>query len=210
MEKMHKEFIVGQLFDIHPTATYKMTNNALYETSGIVPVLSNSSANNGIGGYVGLEPTEKGGIITFSDTTTGADTIFYQPKDFIGYSHVQGMYPYDEQHWTERCCLYFIASLQKAAGNSWDYANKFNRKLVGALKVQLPVQTDCNNQPIIDDNHIYHDNGFIPDWDFMDTYIRAFEESCIRDLKAQQIRELKAYLAVTGLENLSEQFGLNR
>ena len=99
--KKHILFKVGDLFDIHPTEIYKMTNSDLYKNSGHTPVVSNSSTNNGIGGYVDLEPTEKGNIITFSDTTTGADTMFYQKSPFIGYPHVQGMYPYNPDVWTE-------------------------------------------------------------------------------------------------------------
>lgn len=87
---MFEHFRVGDLFDIHPTIAYKMKNSDLFAKEGSTPVLSNSSANNGIGGYCGLEPTEQGNIITFSDTTTGADTMFYQAGPFIGYPHVQG------------------------------------------------------------------------------------------------------------------------
>lgn len=54
-----KEFKIGDLFDIHPTSAYKMTNLELFRSDGNVPVLSNSSANNGISGYCGLEATEK-------------------------------------------------------------------------------------------------------------------------------------------------------
>ena len=74
---MFKVFTVGELFDIHPTAAYKMKNDELFASDGATPVLSNSSVNNGIGGYCGLAPTEQGGMITFSDTTTGTDTMFY-------------------------------------------------------------------------------------------------------------------------------------
>ena len=81
------------MFDIHPTKSYGMTNHKLFEHKGLIPVIVNSSTTNGIGGYVDLKPTEKGNMITFSDTTT-SDAIFYQSKDFIGYSHVQGLYPY--------------------------------------------------------------------------------------------------------------------
>ena len=65
-----REFRCGDLFDIHPTKAYKMSNGELYQTNGNSPVLSNSSVDNGIGGYCGLDTTENGKIITFSDTTT--------------------------------------------------------------------------------------------------------------------------------------------
>ena len=74
---------------------------------------------------VDLDPLEKKGIITFSDTTT-ADSIFYQPRDFIGYSHIQGMYPYDSENWTEKSMLYFCSTFKRSTQGLFDYANKFN------------------------------------------------------------------------------------
>lgn len=201
MDKRHEDFTVKKLFDIHPTAAYKLTNNDLYSTSGTTPVLANSSFNNGIGGYIGLEPTEKGGIITFSDTTNGASTMFFQPNDFIGYSHVQGMYPYDSSHWNEKCCLYFIASIQRASGCRFDYANKFNRDIVSALKVKLPIQTDSNDKAIIDTDYFYHEKGYIPDWDYMVEKITALEVKRIREIKEEHRRELEAYFKVTGIKD---------
>ena len=136
-----KHIKVGELFNIHPTNAYKITNKELYNTIGTTPVLSNSSMNNGIGGYCGLNPTEKGNIITFSDTTTGTDTMFYQPTPFIGYPHVQGLYPKTEHIWSESECLYLISVIKRAAGKGWSYSNKFTRKFVSELQILLPITT---------------------------------------------------------------------
>ena len=155
---------VSKLFDIHPTSAYKMSNSDLFATIGNIPVLSNSSANNGIGGYSTLEPTEDGNMITFSDTTTGADTMFYQPNPFIGYAHVQGMYPLQDG-WSEASYKYFIGALRKAAGDGWSYAVKFNRKLVADMDVLLPIKSDGT-----------------PDFDYMERYIRAIEKVVIADV----------------------------
>lgn len=135
-----KHFVLGTLFDIHPTNAYKITNKDLYAETGNTPVLSNSSTNNGIGGYCGLEPTESGNMITFSDTTTGADTMFYQPDPFIGYPHVQGLYAKGNHEWCEKEYLYLISVVRRAAGKGWSYSNKFTRKFVSELKVLLPVK----------------------------------------------------------------------
>lgn len=135
-----KHFVLGTLFDIHPTNAYKITNKDLYTVMGNTPVLSNSSVNNGIGGYCGLEPTESGNMITFSDTTTGADTMFYQPDPFIGYPHVQGLYAKGNHKWCEKEYLYLISVVRRAAGKGWSYSNKFTRKFVSELKVLLPVK----------------------------------------------------------------------
>ncbi len=136
---IYKDFRIGNLFDIHPTKAYRLTNTDLYKTKGKTPVMSNSSVNNGIGGYIGLEPTEIGNMITFSDTTVGAETIFYQPIDFIGYSHVQGLYPYQNNLWKENSLLYFISAFKKTSGNQFNFSIKFNREIVAEMMVKLPI-----------------------------------------------------------------------
>ena len=84
-----------------------INKSKLFREKGISPVVVNSSTNNGIGGYVNFNTTEKGGVVTFSDTTT-TDSIFYQPNDFIGYSHVQVMEQRDNR-WSEKA--YYILFL---------------------------------------------------------------------------------------------------
>ena len=200
-EWRYREFVVGDLFDIHPTNSYKLSNRELYKEIGPTPVLSNSSTNNGIGGYSALDPTEKGGIITFSDTTTGVDTMFYQPDDFIGYPHVQGMYPKDKDVWNEETCLFFISVMQKAAGIGWSYSIKFTRKLVSNMKPMLPILLSSTNQPIIDETCRYHKDGFIPDWKYMQERIKELEQERIKELEQERIKELEQYLIVTGLND---------
>jgi len=168
-----KEFRIGDLFDIQPTKSYGLTNPKLFATCGKIPVIVNSSRDNGVGGFVDLEPTEKGGIVTFSDTTT-ADSIFYQPNDFIGYSHVQGVYPKKPEKWSKKSLIYFVVNFRKVTAGRFNYATKFNRKIAVELKISLPVTT----------------NG---DIDF------PYMENRIRELELARIRELVAYLKVTGL-----------
>lgn len=177
-----REFRVGDLFDIHPTTAYKMSNKDLLIGTGETPGLSNSSANNGISGFSSLKPTEKGQIITFSDTTTGADTMFYQPDPFSGLPHVQGMYPLDPDTWKEYQQRFLIGVLQKACGTGWSYANKFTRKKVMEVLVLLPVQCAKDGLPVVDENKQYHPEGFIPDWDYMERYIKAIEKIVIADV----------------------------
>lgn len=62
-----REFRIGDLFKIKPTKAYKMTNSTLFQSKDKIPVVTNSSLNNGVSGYVDLEPTEKGNMITYSD-----------------------------------------------------------------------------------------------------------------------------------------------
>ena len=37
----------------------------------------------------------------------------------------------------------------------------------------LPIQRDSNNIPIIDETNKFHKNGYIPDWKYMEEYIKS-------------------------------------
>lgn len=139
-------FNIGELFDIHPTKAYKLTNSSLMEEDGVNPIVVNSSFNNGIGGYTNQENTEKGGIITFSDTTS-ADAIFFQETDFVGYPHVQGMYPIGKykDKWSKYSLLFFVSVFRnRALGLNYDYVNKFTRESAKQISIKLPVDETGN------------------------------------------------------------------
>ena len=87
------EFKLGDLFEINPTKYYRLQNEAIISKNGNVPLVSNSSTENGVMGFSTLKPLNKGNTLTCSDTTLGADTMFYQRNDFIGYSHIQHLVP---------------------------------------------------------------------------------------------------------------------
>lgn len=168
-----KLYTIGSLFNIHPTSAYRMTNYSLFQTSGKIPVVTNSSINNGISGYTKLSPTEKGGIVTYSDTTT-SDGIFFQPEDFVGYSHVQGVYPINKKQWNEKTLLFFVSTFRKSAGGRFDYANKFNRNIAKLMNISLPSKK----------------NGVI-DYEFMETYIRAIEKKVIKNVVDWKDKEIE-------------------
>lgn len=91
-----------------------------------------------------------------------ANTIFYQDKPFIGYPHVQGLYPIGIfcKNWTELSLKYFATVFrQKALSIGFDYGNKFRRDIAVKLYIFLPV--DKTGQP---------------DWGYMEEYMRKVEE----------------------------------
>lgn len=154
------EYRIGDLFDIHPTKAYKLTNTSLFEENGKNPVIVNSSFNNGVGGYTNQKTTEMGKIITFSDTTT-ATAMFYQDNPFVGYAHIQGMYPIGmyKEKWNEKSLLFFLSVFRNRAINSnFDYANKFTRECAKDMIIKLPADQDGN-----------------PDFLYMETYMRNQE-----------------------------------
>jgi hypothetical protein len=149
------EFRVGDLFDIHPTKAYKLTNAQLLD-DGNYPVIVNSAYNNGIGGYSTRKPTEQGNVVTFS-YTVDANTIFYQKEPFVGYSHVQGLYPIKyKDKWNELTYQFFVSVFRGTAlVKGFDYGNKFRRDIAIELIVKLPVTSTGE-----------------PDWQYMEDYMK--------------------------------------
>lgn len=170
------EFRIGDLFNIHPTRAYKLTNGELFSPAGRIPVVTNSSSNNGITGFSTLPPTEVGPMLTFSDTTTG-ECIFVQPHPFIGYPHIQGMYPVEEPDEWDCASLLFVAALmRKSARGRFSYGNKFTRDAARDIRIMLP----CKGDESIDFQAM--------------RYI-------VTELEARHATELEAYLSSAGLSD---------
>lgn len=150
-------FKIGDLFDIHPTKNYKDFRIEDLDEEGTTPFVVNSAENNGIGGFSNLEPTERGGIITFSDTTEG-NTFFYQPDDFIGFAHVQGMYPRHKE-WSSYSLLFLTSILTFHNHWRYNYGRKMRRDKIMDTKILLPAKKG------------------LPDWQFMENYIKSLPYS---------------------------------
>lgn len=165
---------IGDLFDINPTVWYKLRNDAMLSSNGKTPIISNSSINNGLMGYSDLVANNIGNTITCSDTTIGADTMFYQEKDFIGYSHIQHLVP-KFKPFDKLIAHFIISAVRVATNNKYNYGAKFNRSAMGNTEIKLPTK---NNQI---------------DFGYMTTYIKAIQKLIIKDLVLYTKRELQAY-----------------
>ncbi len=178
-----QSFKLGDLFEIRPTKAYNLTNSHLFDSNAKNPVVTNSSLNNGISGYSSLESTEKGNQITYSDTTT-SEGIFYQKRPFIGYSHVQGLYPLKyHEFWNEKTLLYIVVVFKKVACGRFNYGNKFNRKIASGMSIILPTTQD----------------GGI-DFHFMRTFINALMKQTIQGVVQYSSAKIQATKEVINQE----------
>ena len=124
-------------------------------------------------GFSELKALNKGNTITCSDTTLGADTMYYQAIDFIGYSHIQHLVP-KFSPFNKAIASIIISACRVSTSKKYDYGNKFNREAMKNTTIHLPITT----------------SGEI-NFEFM--------ESFIAELEAERIAELEAYLLATGL-----------
>ncbi|MGL4759241.1 MAG: restriction endonuclease subunit S [Patescibacteria group bacterium] len=157
------EFTLGELFEIKPTKYYKLQNQEILSQEGQTPVISNSFSDNGVMGFSHLKANNKGNTLTCSDTTLGAETMFYQPKDFIGFGHIQQFIPKFDGFNQHIACMIITVS-RISTSTKYNYGNKFNRETMNKTIIRLPT---LNNQP---------------DYTLMNTLISAIQKLVIKDV----------------------------
>ena len=171
-----KEFQISRVFRISSPAPRSIKTY----NEGNVPYVSSGSINNGIISY--LEPNEdeeleKGNCITVSPLDGSS---FYQEDDFLGRggagSAISLLY---NDNLTKFNAL-FICTIIKIMAQKFDYSDALTSDNLKTLKISLPAQKDKNGKLIIDVNKRYSDEGFIPDWDYMGSYMEAIEEKAQR------------------------------
>ncbi len=135
-------------------------------------------------GFSKLPANNKGNSISCSDTTLGAETMYYQKDDFIGYQHIQHFVPKFEP-FNRSIALMIISATRVSTSNAdYDYAHKFNRDAMRSTVIQLPQTTSG-------------EINFV----FIEDFVRELEESRLRELEESRLRELEAYLLTTGLND---------
>jgi len=171
-------FNIEDLFEINPTKYYRLNNDDIIFENGRVPLISNTSSENGVQGFSNLGSLNKGNTITCSDTTLGAETMFYQKDDFIGYSHIQHFVP-KIKPFNKSIAFVIIASSRVSTSKKFDYGTKFNRIAMNKTKVQLPA--------------IDHKK---PNYVIMETIITAIQKMIIKEVVLYVERKLNIRMPV--------------
>ena len=164
----------------------------LFESSNGDADLQKSHIN-GIGYNVVSSGLENNGIIGKTDASAkifNADTItidmfgncFYRDEKYkmVTHARVFSLSPLFNK--LNNLSGQYIISQFKYLPNVYNYSNMCSWNKIKDDMFLLPIQTDINNTPVIDRNHTYHPNGYIPDWTYMEKYIRAIEKVIIKDV----------------------------
>lgn len=136
---------------------------------------------------------ENNGIIGKTDISAKifeADTItidmfgncFYRDEQYkmVTHARVFSLLPLFDG--LNKCNGQYIVSQFKYLPKTYNYSNMCSWTKIQNDELFLPIQIDSNNIPVIDQNHTYHPDGYIPDWTCMENYIRAIEKVVIKDV----------------------------
>jgi hypothetical protein len=161
-----KEFKLGKLFK-QQRGKEKAPNQ---NEAGEIPIVNETSYNNGIVRFV--EPTKifKGNAITISINV--AENVFYQQDDFCASVNIAIL----KNSWLTKNIGIFIVSLLKHNNKRYSYGYKTNKAKINTTVISLPIihKTDKNGNktPKIDLEKKYSKEGYIPDFEFMEEYMK--------------------------------------
>ena len=135
-----KRVKLSDLFIRQTTKAYTGYNSDdLIMDDGEVPVIVNSSKNNGVAGYSNYKALNEGNVITLSDTVNPEETVFYLKIFFIGFSHVNKLIPQLEC-FDELVALYVVTSFRRSIRGIYDYNKKFTSEITDQELI-LPIKT---------------------------------------------------------------------
>ena len=173
--KEAKMFRVEDLFELQKVSN-KLAKENLSDDYDY-PAYSSDTSNNGIIGYTNKPEficnEDVPVYIIFGDHTR---TLNIARKSFSVLDNVKVLIPCCDN---DKVLLYITSKWQKQIPNL-GYARHW--KMAKKCVLSLPIQTDANNKPIIDETNTYHPDGYIPDWEYMEKYIRAIEKVVIKDV----------------------------
>ncbi len=92
----------------------------------------------------------------------------YMDVDFIGTTDIVAGY---NDNLNPNIGL-FLATVYSQERPKYSFGRKWKTKLADTV-VNLPIQYNSNGSPFIDDTKKYSDDGYVPDWNFMEEYIKT-------------------------------------
>lgn len=110
------------------------------------------------------------GVMLICDGQGSVGYSNYMKDDFIGSTTTS--IGYDSE--INELRAMFIVTCLDLNRYKYSYGRKYRPSMNDAI-IKLPIKYDQNASPLIDSNKKYSSDGFIPDWDFMENYIKSLK-----------------------------------
>ena len=162
-------FLLKKLFIIKYGVNLEL--NACDDSVPEINFVSRTAENNGISSRVlkidGIVP-QKAGLITVAGGGSVLSTFLQNEPFYSG----RDLYTLEvKEEITNEAKLFLITLIEK---NKYKYSyGRQANKTMPELEIVLPIKRDKNNNPILDNKKIYSEEGYIPDWEYMDSYIKS-------------------------------------
>ena len=169
-----KKFKIGKLFDVQLSKGDIKLDDM---DQGPIPLVSSGESHNGIVGFIDTCGDGKAEIFNGNKITIDMfGNAFYQPNDFYAVSH--GRVNILDPHFplTKNIGL-FIVSIIKMEQYKYSYGRAVYSNVAASMDILLPIRKNADNTPFIDKEYKYSSEGYIPDWKWMDNYIKSLPYS---------------------------------
>lgn len=164
--KEWKRFYLGRLFDIKKgkrlTSEDQEEGNNLY--------IGAIDSNNGVANHIGQRPIHEGNTISLSYNGSVGEA-FYQPVPYWATDDVNALY--SKYSGFNKYIGLFISTVIRQEKYRFSYGRKWTLENMVITEICLPIQLNSNGLPYIDDTNKYSDEGYVPDWQFMENYIKS-------------------------------------
>ena len=108
------------------------------------------------------------GIMFICDGEGSVGYTNYMDSDFIGSTTTSIGY---DDALTETNAMFLVSVLDNEKFK-YSYGRKYRKNLINA-EIYLPVQHNADGSIFIDNTKKYSDDGYVPDWQFMEDYIKS-------------------------------------
>ena len=190
--KEGRKFRIGNLFK-KMSAPYlgkgrKQDNVSKVRTSEFnLPLINCKYGNNGIM-YYGREKDFRSYESALTIIYNGPPTegqVYYQEK--IGVYTDAYIVKLKSKEMSKELGLYLTSAMNQSIHNHQKkkYSRGYKAIWTGRVEnddILLPIKTSHDGKPIIDPDRTYHPDGYIPDWEYMEKYIKATEKEIIKEV----------------------------
>ncbi|WP_224721189.1 restriction endonuclease subunit S [Francisella sp. XLW-1] len=164
-----EDFRLNDIFDITPG---KYHSKEEYQ-DGSTPYITASANNNGIAKRINLQADFKGNAIT---TGKVGCIAFYQIEDFCASSDVN-VFRATKFNMNSEIGIFITSIINFSENYRWTYGRQCRVGDSKKIIVKLPVLLDENQNPIIDKKKMFNKKGFVPNFKFMEDFIKNIQQN---------------------------------
>ena len=180
-----KEFTLNDVFELKGGFYNKKPEHSV---EGKIPFLASTESNNGVTEFYSLEDIKGWDKVGNEDDTLDkklykgnciAVTVngsvcnaFYQKEQFTCSHDITAFYV--KKHEMNPALAMFLCTIIMKDKYRWSYGRKpHDVKKFGKSVIKLPIKHNPDGTPFIDVTHTYSEEGYVPDWQYMEEYIKS-------------------------------------
>lgn len=180
-----EEFTLDDIFVLKGGYYNKKPEHSI---DGNIPFLASTESNNGVTEFYNIEDIEGWDKVGNEDNTLDRKlyagncitvtvngsvcNAFYQKEQFTCSHDITAFYV---RHYKMNPYLaMFLCTIIMKDKYRWSYGRKpHDVSKFGKSVIKLPIQHNSDGTPYIDPDCTYSEEGYVPDWQFMEDYIRS-------------------------------------